>query len=214
MAVSAVTAVLGGTYHIFPKMTGKMYNETLGKLGFWLFFIGANITFSITIYMGAAYGMPRRYYDYAQFPEVEGLQQIATYGSYVILLGAIVVLISWIHALVAGEKAPLNPWDSKSLEWTHTASPPPIGNFAEPVKLSEDWDPYGIQEGLTRKSRRNQRLRPRLTGGEAVPPFFKGRSGGVSNHGRHNKLLAAFLNSGYARSLRSARSSGLFPPEW
>jgi len=146
MAVSAVTAVLGGTYYIFPKMTGRMYNETLGKLGFWLFFIGANITFSFTLYMGAAYGMPRRYYDYAQFPEVEGLQQIATYGSYVILLGAIVVLISWIHALVAGEKAPLNPWGSRSLEWTHTASPPPIGNFAEPVNLPEDWDPYGYKK--------------------------------------------------------------------
>ena len=146
LAGGLATAVLGGTYYIFPKMTGRMYNETLGKLGFWLFFIGANITFSFTLYMGAAYGMPRRYYDYAQFPEVEGLQQIATYGSYVILLGAIVVLISWIHALVAGEKAPLNPWGSRSLEWTHTASPPPIGNFAEPVKLSEDWDPYGYKK--------------------------------------------------------------------
>jgi len=143
MAVSITTAIIGGTYYVWPKMTGKMYNEVLGKLGFFTFFIGVNITFSIMMYMGAAYGLPRRSYDYAQFSEVEGLQQIATVGSYIIFLGALVILISWIHALIWGERAPQNPWGSKSLEWTHAQSPPPPGNYAEPVKVSEDWDPYG-----------------------------------------------------------------------
>ncbi|OGQ51561.1 MAG: hypothetical protein A3J24_00755 [Deltaproteobacteria bacterium RIFCSPLOWO2_02_FULL_53_8] len=142
MAISATTAVIGGVYYVFPKLTGKQCNETLGRLGFILLVIGANITFGITMYMGVAYGMPRRYYDYAQFPEVERLQYITTLGSYIILLAAVVVAISWIHALVAGEKAQENPWGSKSLEWTHTASPPPPGNFAKDVKVPDDWNPY------------------------------------------------------------------------
>ncbi|TAN60509.1 cytochrome C oxidase subunit I [bacterium] len=146
MAVSASTGVIGGTYYVFPKLTGKMYNETLGKLGFILFFIGANITFFLTMYIGVEYGMPRRYYDYQQFPQIEGLQRITTYGSYIILLGAVVILISWVHGLIAGKKAPLNPWGSKSLEWTHTQSPPPPGNFTEDVKLPDDWDPYNYRK--------------------------------------------------------------------
>jgi cytochrome c oxidase subunit 1 len=146
MAVSASTGVIGGTYYVFPKLTGKMYNEALGKLGFILFFIGANITFFLTMYIGVEYGMPRRYYDYQQFPQIEGLQRITTYGSYIILLGAIVILISWVHGLIAGKKAPLNPWGSKSLEWTHTQSPPPPGNFTQEPKLSEDWDPYNYRK--------------------------------------------------------------------
>lgn len=143
MAVSVTTAIIGGTYYVWPKMTGKMYNETLGKIGFFLFFIGVNITFFFTMYIGVVYGMPRRYYDYAQFPQIEGIQRVITGGSYIILLGALVVLASWIHSLIWGEKAPANPWGSKSLEWTHTQSPPPAGNYTEPVKVSEDWNPYG-----------------------------------------------------------------------
>jgi cytochrome c oxidase subunit 1 len=142
MAISVTTAIIGGTYYVFPKMTGRMYSEALGRLGFFLFFIGVNVTFILTLYMGAAYGMPRRYYDYPQFPEIERLQFITTLGSYVIFLGAVVILISWLHALIAGEKAPQNPWGSKSLEWTHTQSPPPPGNYLEIPKISEDWHPY------------------------------------------------------------------------
>ena len=142
MAISVTTAIIGGTYYVWPKMTGKMYNETLGKIGFSIFFVGANITFFITMILGIK-GMPRRYYDYQQFPHLEGLQQITTYGSYLIGLGAIVILISWIHSLVAGKPAPQNPWGSKSLEWTHAASPPPPGNYHPPIKeLPEDWSPY------------------------------------------------------------------------
>lgn len=141
MAVSSASAVLGGTYYVFPKLTGKMYNETLGKIGFFLFFIGANITFFFTMWMGVK-GMPRRYYSYVQFPEMAGMQRIATVGAFIIFLGALVTLISWIHALVAGKKAPENPWGSKSLEWTHTQSPPLPGNFSEIPKLPEDWSPY------------------------------------------------------------------------
>jgi len=142
MAVSMTTAIIGGTYYVFPKMTGRMYSETLGRIGFALFFIGVNITFMLTMIMGVK-GMPRRYYDYQQFPEMEPLQQWATVGSYIILLGAIVVLISWIHGAFWGKKAPQNPWGSRSLEWTHAPSPPPPGNYGGEVRIPDDWDPYG-----------------------------------------------------------------------
>ena len=142
MAVSMTTAIIGGTYYVFPKMTGRMYSETLGRIGFALFFIGVNVTFMLTMIMGVK-GMPRRYYDYQQFPELEPLQQWATIGSYLIFLGALVVLISWIHGAFWGKKAPQNPWGSRSLEWTHAPSPPPPGNFGAEVKIPENWDPYG-----------------------------------------------------------------------
>ena len=142
MAVSMTTAIIGGTYYVFPKMTGRMYSETLGRIGFALFFIGVNVTFMLTMIMGVK-GMPRRYYDYQQFPELEPLQQWATIGSYLIFLGALVVLISWIHGAFWGKKAPQNPWGSRSLEWTHAPSPPPPGNYGGEVKIPENWDPYG-----------------------------------------------------------------------
>jgi len=113
MAVSVTTAIIGGTYYLWPKMTGKMYSETLGRLGFILFFAGVNLTFGPWLYLGYK-GMPRRYFDYSQFPQFEGIQRFITFGSYIIFLGALVVLISWIHSLVKGEKAPENPWGSKS----------------------------------------------------------------------------------------------------
>ena len=119
-----------------------MYSEKRGWIGFFLFLIGANITFMFTMIMGVK-GMPRRYYDYQQFPEIEPLQQWATWGSYIIFLGAVVVLISWIHGAIWGKKAPQNPWGSRSLEWTHASSPPPPGNWGGELKIPEKWDPYG-----------------------------------------------------------------------
>ncbi len=158
MALSVTFAIIGGTYYIFPKMTGRMYHEGLGKLGFILLFVGANITFFLTMVLGVR-GMPRRYYDYPQFPEFEGIQQLITYGSYVILAGSVVILASWVYGLVRGEKAVANPWGSRSLEWTHTPSPPPPGNFKEVPQLSEDWSPYGYGNGK-REEEKGEDLEP------------------------------------------------------
>lgn len=142
MALSVTSAIIGGVYYIFPKLTGKIYKESLGKLSFILFIIGVNVTFFPWLIMGIN-GMPRRYYDYQQFPQFEGLQQISTAGAVIIALSMLVVLITWLHGLIVGEKSSENPWGSKSLEWTHTVSPPPPGNFPEIPKLTTDWSPYG-----------------------------------------------------------------------
>jgi cytochrome c oxidase subunit 1 len=147
MAVSGTFSILGGVYYIFPKMSGKMYNETLGKIAFFITFIGMNYLFMAMFLVGMK-GMPRRYFDYTHLleyaPEIERLQQHQTYGAYIVAVGVILILVGWIHGLIAGEKAPDNPWGSKSLEWTHTPTPPGPGNFGGKVpELSEDWSPYG-----------------------------------------------------------------------
>lgn len=144
MAVACTFAIFGGVYFLFPKMCGKMYNEALAKIGFTVLFIGVNITFG-TMFLIGFKGMPRRYFDYQQFPQLEGLHYIATVGAYIIGLGALITLISWIHGLVAGKKASDNPWDSPSIEWM-TKTPVPPGNFHPVPTLSEDWHPYGYGE--------------------------------------------------------------------
>ncbi len=143
MALSGSFAIFGGVYYLFPKMTGKMYNEGLAKIAFAILFIGSNITF-FTMFIVGLEGMPRRYFDYSHFPQFENLHKIQTYGSFIIGIGALLVLISWLHGAFFGKKAEDNPWGSKSLEWTHTPTPPGPGNFGgKELNLPEDWDPYG-----------------------------------------------------------------------
>lgn len=127
-------AFIGGVYYWWPKMFGKMYNETLGQIGALLIFLGFNITFFVQFFMGSQ-GMPRRYYSYLE--QFQLLHQVSTYGSYLLGVGFLVVLISWIHSLVAGKKAPANPWHASTLEWTHTSSPPITHNFEEQPMVCE-----------------------------------------------------------------------------
>lgn len=142
MAVSGTFSIFGGIFYLFPKMTGKMYNETLGKISFWVNFVGVNITFFAMFLTGLG-GMPRRYFDYAMFPELEGLHKVQTAGSFLIGLGFAIILITWLHGLAAGKKAGGNPWGSKSLEWTTPTTPPGPGNWGdEAPEINEDWTPY------------------------------------------------------------------------
>jgi cytochrome c oxidase subunit 1 len=143
MAVAGTFSIIGGIYYYWPKFTGKMYNETLGKLGFIVTFIGVNVTFFSMFFVGLG-GMPRRYFDYAQFPQLEDGQKLVTYGAFVLAVGFLIILISWLHSLFAGSSAPDNPWGSKSLEWT-SSTPPGPGNWPE-VPNCENMDPYGYGE--------------------------------------------------------------------
>jgi len=144
MGIFATFCLIMGVYYWFPKMTGRIANEKWGKIGFWLNFIGVNLTF-FPLFVAGLHGMPRRYYDYAQFaydPTIEKMHHIATVGAFVVLAGMTITLLNWIGSAIAGEKASSNPWGSKSLEWTHTDVIPGPGNFPEPVVLSADWTPY------------------------------------------------------------------------
>ena len=126
MMGGSVMALLGGMHYWWPKITGRMYNETLGKLAVFLIFVGFNATFFTQLVLGAK-GMPRRYYDYVD--RFEGLHQISTYGSYVLGLGLFLVLGYGIHSMIWGKKAPANPWAAATLEWTNVAALPDPHNF-------------------------------------------------------------------------------------
>ncbi len=138
MMGSTIVAFVGAIHHWWPKMFGKMYNEAAGLLGFALVFIGFNCTFFPQFIMGA-HGMPRRYASYTH--DFEIYHQISTVGSLIMLAGFLVHLGNFIHSLVAGPKAPPNPWGGLTLEWTDADSPPITHNFHhEPVVTHGPYD--------------------------------------------------------------------------
>lgn len=137
MMGGTVIALMAGLHHWWPKMFGKMYWEPGAKLGCLLVFVGFNMTFFIQFIMGAQ-GMPRRYASYVD--EFTWMHQLSTVGSYVILVGFLVHLLVFVHSLLAGPKAPANPWGGLSLEW-EAASPPVEHNFThEPVVKHSPYD--------------------------------------------------------------------------
>lgn len=125
MVGGTLMAIMGGAFYWLPKMIGKMYDEAIARLSFVFIFIGFNVTFFPQFVLGNM-GMPRRYHDY--LPAFESLNRISTVGSWLITLGFLIALYAIIKAIFKGPKAPMNPWGSKTLEWT-TQSPPPHENF-------------------------------------------------------------------------------------
>lgn len=125
MMGGTVFAFLGGLHYWWPKMTGKMYNEFWGKVSAVILFIGFNMTFLPQFIMGSQ-GMPRRYYNYIE--QFQTLHQTSTVGSWVLMLGFTIIAIYLAKSLMSKEKAPSNPWGSRTLEWM-TSSPPTHHNF-------------------------------------------------------------------------------------
>lgn len=126
----AIIAVFAGLYYWFPKMFGRMMNETLGKLHFIGTIIGFNGIFIPLFFLGAA-GQHRRIYDYTKFPQLADLQgwrAFATIFLLIMLASQIFFLINFFYSMFKGKKAGNNPWNANSLEWV-APSPPPHGNF-------------------------------------------------------------------------------------
>ncbi len=137
MMGGTIIAFVGGLHHWWPKMFGRMYNEKWAMLGCALVFIGFNVTFFTQFFLGTQ-GMPRRYASYVD--EFQFLHQVSTVGSWFLLLGFLVHLGTFIHSLVAGPKAPPNPWGGLTLEW-ETESPPIEHNFHhEPILRHGPYD--------------------------------------------------------------------------
>jgi cytochrome c oxidase subunit 1 len=128
MMGGTVIAFLGGLLYWWPKMTGKMHDETKAKIGFWLVFIGFNTVFIPQFIMGSR-GMPRRYYDY--LPQFEPFHKASTVGSWILAAGLFLTAYTLLEALWKGKKAPRNPWNASAYEWM-TDSPPPLANFHTP----------------------------------------------------------------------------------
>ncbi len=133
--------IFAGIYYWFPKMTGRMYNERLGKLHFWLTFIGFNVTFFPMHWLGL-HGMPRRVSDYAdRFGDLNFIISIASF-----FLGAstVVFIYNMVVSWRRGERAPANPWRALTLEW-QVSSPPPIFNFDEIPQVVGSPYEYGVR---------------------------------------------------------------------
>jgi cytochrome c oxidase subunit 1 len=133
MMGGTVIAALGGLHYWWPKMTGKMYNERLGKIAAALIFLGFNLTFFTQLVLGSQ-GMPRRYYDY--LPRFETLHEWSTYGSWILGLGLFIVMFYLLGSLIRGRQASSNPWKAATLEWTHASSPPDPHNFHQTPLVS------------------------------------------------------------------------------
>ncbi|NQV06620.1 cytochrome c oxidase subunit I [bacterium] len=133
----AIFGIFSGIYYWFPKVFGKLLNERIGKVNFWLMFIGMNLTFAPMHVLGLN-GMPRRTYRYAEGLGLDVWNLVATIGSLVLALGIAVFLYNGWRTFRKGEVAGPDPWDARTLEWT-TSSPPPEHNFDRiPVVHHED----------------------------------------------------------------------------
>ena len=127
LSLGAVFALFAAFYYWFPKMTGKMYSETLGKLHFWVFFIGVNVLFFPMHFLGQD-GMPRRYPDY---PDAFAYwNHIASLGYAVMAAGMAFFFANILWSFLRGARAAANPWGegATTLEWT-LSSPPPYHQF-------------------------------------------------------------------------------------
>ena len=129
----AVFGIFAGFYYWWPKMFGKMLNETLGKWNFWMMVIGMNLTFGPMHILGLQ-GQPRRMVVYPEKLTGEGFfnlhfwNTVASVGSYLLAIGIFLFLVNVFHTTRKGAASPLDPWDARSLEWL-TTSPPKAHNF-------------------------------------------------------------------------------------
>ena len=138
----SVFGLYAGLYHWFPKMTGRMYNETWGRIHFVLTLIGTNLTFLPMHYLGLQ-GMPRRVAMYD--PQFESLNHLCTFGSILLGLSVFPFFINMIWSWIYGPEAPGNPWRALTLEWT-TTSPPIVENWEELPKV--EYGPYEYGSGI------------------------------------------------------------------
>jgi cytochrome c oxidase subunit I len=149
MGVAAMFGIFSATYFWFPKMTGRMMNESLGRLHFWLSFVGAYCIFMPFHYLGMA-GNIRRY---SSFPD-DFLQPLIPVHKWItvaaLVTGAaqLIFVYNLIHSRFWGKPAPDNPWEATSLEWS-TATPPPFDNFGgkHPVVYHDPYQ-YGVQSSV------------------------------------------------------------------
>ncbi|MBE3562620.1 MAG: cytochrome c oxidase subunit I [Hydrogenibacillus schlegelii] len=146
---ATVFSIFAGAYYWWPKMFGKLLNETLGKIHFWLFFIGFHLTFFIQHFLGL-WGMQRRIYTYLPGQGFELPNLVSTIGAYTMALGVIVFAINIVYTFVKGKPAPADPWDGRTLEWA-TPTPVPEYNFAR-LPLIRGLDPFWLEKQAGNKT--------------------------------------------------------------
>jgi cytochrome c oxidase subunit 1 len=142
MGSASFFGMLAGIYHWFPKMFGRMMNETLGQVHFWLTFVGVYLVFFPMHYIGIA-GFPRRYYSWTNFETFSGftdLNMLVSIAAIGTLIAQFIFLFNFFYSIWRGRLAPLNPWNSTTLEWT-TPRNPGHGNWVGEIPSVYRW-PY------------------------------------------------------------------------
>ncbi|MFN9435546.1 MAG: cbb3-type cytochrome c oxidase subunit I [Planctomycetota bacterium] len=140
MMGGTLVAFLGGLFHWWPKMTGKMFNDGVGMISAAIVFVGFNLTFLPQFVLGTR-GMPRRYATYVE--EFQDLHRLSTIGSLILGFGLVVAGLVLLHSLFYGKRAPKNPWGGATLEW-ECSSPPPHDNFASAPTVDDPYNFAGI----------------------------------------------------------------------
>jgi cytochrome c oxidase subunit 1 len=136
--------IFAGVYYWFPKVTGRMMSETIGKIHFWLTIIGMNLTF-FPMHFSGLLGMPRRIYTYQAGLGLEVFNMLSTIGVFFLILGILAFLHNLFWSARRGAIAPINPWNAPTLEWA-IPGPPPEYNFAKLPSVAS-LDPLWHQDG-------------------------------------------------------------------
>jgi cytochrome c oxidase subunit I len=159
----SVFTIFAAIYYWYPKITGRMLDERLGKTSFWLMFVGFLATFLIQHVMGLD-GMPRRVYEYDNVGHLALYNQISTVGSFILAAGVLVTIINAWRSLKYGVVAGPDPWKANTLEW-FTTSPPPVNNF-DVIPLVRSVEPM---KDIRREVQRRSGAGVTAPGGATVP---------------------------------------------
>jgi cytochrome c oxidase subunit I len=179
VVMALVMAAFAGFFYWYPKITGRMLRENLGKWTFWLMLIGANVTF-LPQYLVGLRGMPRRIAEYAATDGFTTLNRVSSAGSVFLFLSVLIFLInvawSWWKPIPAGD----NPWDASTLEWA-TSSPPPHHNFLKipPIRSERPlWD-YNHPEHRTLERARSSLVPAMASNGGGAGELLEGGGDGL-----------------------------------
>jgi cytochrome c oxidase subunit 1/cytochrome c oxidase subunit I+III len=184
----SVFPLLGAIYYWFPKLTGKLMSERLGRWNFWLTIIGFNVAF-FPMHLSGLYGMPRRVYTYEPGLGWDALNFISTVGAFILGVGVLLFVLNAFRSLRSGEPAGDNPWGGGSLEWATTSPPQPYNFAALPTVHSHyplwdtpsDQSSYRFAENLDRRETlgttaldAEPEMRVRLPGNTIIPFLLAG----------------------------------------
>jgi cytochrome c oxidase subunit 1 len=139
----SIMALLAAVYYWFPKITGRLMSESIGKINFWLTFIAMNLTFFPMHFTGLD-GMPRRIYTYGTEMGWDLWNAVASMGAFLLAASILVFMHNVVRSYRKGEISGSDPWDGRTLEWS-ISSPPPEYNFAE-IPVVETRDPFWAQK--------------------------------------------------------------------
>jgi len=123
-----IMGLFAGIYYWWPKMTGRLLSEPLGKWHFWLQFVGMNLAF-FPMHLIGLLGMPRRIYTYSPELGVSDLNLVSTIGAFLIALSILLFIVNIVRTRTQGQRAGNDPWGGATLEWS-ISSPPPVYNFS------------------------------------------------------------------------------------